>query len=181
MKKYIAIFAILTLTGCGSAVDDITTTEATTETTTEITSEYETYESFTLNNEDETAEAEIVAEPNKEIATAKVSENFSDSKKYEDVKKLAESAGFETSFSNNTITAKTYITDDTIDYIKEKDEYYADRWNELCGKYEELSGEIIGMINDNSINLVLEVVGRSDNVTYFKNENGKSIYDSYNS
>lgn len=179
MKKYIAILALIAVTGCGGGdknIEEVTTeTESTTET-----------ETFTeINEETSSAETETEIE-NKENSVEKATEApknipFEESDTYSELKALGENAGFETGFEDNTFTYKIYITDDTIDYINEKNSDYHDKWDENCGLYEEFCSEGLRIVkNSNSnINIALEVVGRSDNKVYYRNENGTGIYDAY--
>lgn len=192
MKKYIAlIVAAMFLTGCGGNSDDENSTSTTeTEITTEETSESEeTSENIT---EEEETEEETAKQEEKEVKENGASENtsapvteesFENSQAYKELESLASNAGFEISYSGSNVVFRTYITDDTIDNIKEKNPDYADKWDENCGLYEEFCSEAVRAIkssNAEGINAVVEVVGRSDNQVYFRNENGTSIYNAYN-
>ena len=192
MKKYIAlIVAAMFLTGCGGNSDDENSTSTTeTEITTEETSESEeTSENIT---EEEETEEETAKQEEKEVKVNGASENtsapvteesFENSQTYKELESLASNAGFEISYSGSNVVFRTYITDDTIDNIKEKNPDYADKWDENCGLYEEFCSEAVRAIKSNNaegINAVVEVVGRSDNQVYFRNENGTSIYNAYN-
>lgn len=194
MKKYIALVALIAATGCGGADKDkteITTTETTTEFETE-TDEEVTYESETeteKQSEEETKAVNSVVnkttttENTEKAEKAGKAESFENSDTYKDLKSLASNAGFDISYSGNTVTFKTYITDDTIDYIKEKDKDYFEKWDEHCGLYEEFCSEAVNIVKNDGlsadINVAFEVVGRSDNQVYYRNENGSSIYDAY--
>lgn len=192
MKKYIALIAAaMFLTGCGGNSDDENSTSTTeTEITTEETSESEeTSENIT---EEEETEEETAKQEEKEVKVNGASENtsapvteesFENSRTYKELESLASNAGFEISYSGSNVVFRTYITDDTIDNIKEKNPDYADKWDENCGLYEEFCSEAVRAIKSNNaegINAVVEVVGRSDNQVYFRNENGTSIYNAYN-
>lgn len=188
MKKYIVLIALIAATGCGGGENEniLTTTE------TEITSEQSTEEyskditendveetTIEVNEEDKTKSNNMAEAENK---ADKDTESFESSKTYNDLKSLASNAGFEISHENNNVTFKIYITDDTIDYIESKDSEYQNKWNENCGLYEEFCSEAIRVVKNNgakNINIALEVVGRSDNQVYYRNENGTSIYDAY--
>lgn len=189
MKKYIIIIvALMAVTGCGKRTDNdnisIDTTESMTvesTETTEETSEIETAEIVTL---DETKIGiDIQDDSNvKSNSDERENDNFESSKTYTALKGLAENAGFDISYENGNVVYKTYITDDTIDYIKEKNVDYKNKWEETCGLYEEFCSEAVRTVRSNNaadINVVFEVLGKSDNQIYFKNENGTSIYDSY--
>lgn len=190
MKKYIALFiALLAITGCGSKSEgDVETTATETEVTTEETTE-NNEETSQLENEVSTELQTLNEAENNEDVDNKTNDkntanndNFENNKAYSELKSLAENAGFDISYSNGNVVYKTYITDDTIDYIKEKDTEYHLRWDENCGLYEEFCSEAIRTLSNNNIvgvNIVFEVVGSSDNQVYFKNENGTSIYDAY--
>lgn len=190
MKKYIALIALLAVTGCGSSDKDIneTTTEVTSETTTESTSDTtatESEEETDEEYEETTAETVKVQHKNNESSEkstqAPKAENFESSSAYASLQQLASNAGFDVSYSNNQVVFKTYITDDTIDYINSKDATYKDKWEENCGLYEEFSSEAMRNVENSgsNVSVVVEVIGRSDNKVYFKNENGTSIYDAY--
>lgn len=188
MKKYIVLIALIAATGCGGGENEniLTTTE------TEITSEQSTEEyskditendveetTIEVNEEDKTKSNNMAEAENK---ADKDTESFESSKTYNDLKSLASNAGFEINHENNNVTFKIYITDDTIDYIESKDSEYQNKWNENCGLYEEFCSEAIRVVKNNgakNINIALEVVGRSDNQVYYRNENGTSIYDAY--
>lgn len=192
VKKYIVLIALIAVTGCGGADKDkkeITTIETTTvfeyDTETELATE-----ATDEGNEEETekfSESETKAEnessnKGKESEETLKSESFEKSDTYASLKGLASNAGFDISYDGNTVTFKTYITDDTIDYIKEKDESYHYKWDENCGLYEEFCSEAMRTVKNNGvadINIALEVLGRSDNQVYYRNENGTSIYDAY--
>lgn len=191
MKKYIALIALIAATGCGGANKDkweITTTETTTEFEYDTETEKDTW---ITENEEETEnlteeETKAVKGESDKVETAEnaaKAEGFEKSDAYASLKSLASNAGFDISYSGNTVTFKTYITDDTIDYINDKDANYYDKWNEHCGLYEEFCSEAIRAVKDNGyssdINVAFEVVGRSDNQVYYRNENGTSIYDAY--
>lgn len=190
MKKYIVLIALIAAVGCGSLDKDkrdIITTETTTEfefdTVLETKSDNESME---VNDEYEQEEISVetnsVSENIENLTETAKKESFEDSETYTALKSLASQTGFDISYNNNTVTFKTYITDDTIDYIKEKDADYYNKWNENCGLYEEFCSEAVRTVRNSDmtdINISLEVVGRSDNQVYFKNENGVSIYDGY--
>lgn len=189
MKKYIIlIVALLAVTGCGKKSESdnisVSTTETVTEEsteTTEETSEAETAEKFTS---DET-KIGIDIQDESDVKTnnsEKENDNFESSKTYAALMGLAENAGFDISYESGNVIYKTYVTDDTVDYIKEKNADYKSKWEENCGLYEEFCSEAVRTVKNNNVtgvNVVLEVLGRSDNQVYFKNENGTSIYDSY--
>lgn len=189
MKKYIIlIVALLAVTGCGKKNDsdntNISTTEAVTEEsteTTEGTSEVESEEIFTS---DETKIAIDIQDESddRNNNSEKENDDFESSKTYAALMGLAENAGFDISYESGNVIYKTYVTDDTVDYIKEKNADYKSKWEENCGLYEEFCSEAVRTVKNNNVtgvNVVLEVLGRSDNQVYFKNENGTSIYDSY--
>lgn len=194
MKKYIALVAaVMLLTGCGGGSENgestsTTETEITTEESTET--EEETRESITESEEreEETVNQQEVKNEvstvNESIETTNATgESFEDSEAYKELQSLASNAGFEISYSDNNVVFRTYITDDTIDNIKEKNADYADKWDENCGLYEEFCSEAVRAIKSNNaegVNAIVEVVGRSDNQVYFRNENGTSIYNAYN-
>lgn len=189
MKKYIIlIVALLAVTGCGKKNDsdntNISTTEAVTEEsteTTEGTSEVESEEIFTSDETKIDIDIQDEADA-KNNSSEKENDNFESSKTYAALMGLAENAGFDISYENENVVYKTYITDDTVDYIKEKSADYKSKWEETCGLYEEFCSEAVRTVKSNNVtgvNVVLEVLGRSDNQIYFKNENGTSIYDSY--
>ncbi len=191
MKKYVALIALIGITGCGGTNNDkweITTTETTTEF--EYDTETEEYTEIT-DNEDETeilTETETKAvksgsDKAEAVESATKAENFENSDTYDSLKSLASNAGFDIVYSGNTVTFKTYITDDTIDYIKDKDTTYYDKWDEHCGLYEEFCSEAIRAVKDggysSDVSVAFEVVGRSDNQVYYRNENGTNIYNAY--
>lgn len=189
MKKYIILIAaLLAVTGCGKKNDsdntNISTTEAVTEEsteTTEGTSEVESEEIFTS---DETKIAIDIQDESddRNNNSEKENDDFESSKTYAALMGLAENAGFDISYESGNVIYKTYVTDDTVDYIKEKNADYKSKWEENCGLYEEFCSEAVRTVKNNNVtgvNVVLEVLGRSDNQVYFKNENGTSIYDSY--
>lgn len=188
MKKYIALIALIAVTGCGAGEkENILTTTETEITFEESTEEYS--EEITENDIEESTVA--VNEENKielndkaevENKEGNSTESFENSDTYNDLKNLASNAGFDISYENNNVTFKTYITDDTIDYIMSKDSEYQNKWDENCGLYEEFCSEAVRTVKNNgltNINISLEVVGRSDNQVYYRNENGASIYDAY--
>lgn len=189
MKRYIIlIVALMTVAGCGKKSESdnisVSTTETVTEEsteTTEETSEAETAEKFTS---DET-KIGIDIQDESDVKTnnsEKENDNFENSKTYAALKGLAENAGFDISYESGNVIYKTYVTDDTVDYIKEKNADYKSKWEENGGLYEEFCSEAVRTVKNNNVtgvNVVLEVLGRSDNQVYFKNENGTSIYDSY--
>lgn len=189
MKKYIIlIVALLAMTGCGKKNDsdntNISTTEAVIEESTETTEETSEVESEEIFTSDETKIGINIQDESdvKNNSSEKENDNFENSKTYAALKGLAENAGFDISYESGNVIYKTYITDDTVDYIKEKNADYKSKWEENCGLYEEFCSEAVRTIKNNNVtgvNIVLEVLGRSDNQVYFKNENGTSIYDSY--
>lgn len=184
MKKYIALIALVAATGCGAGdKEDITsTTETTTEFTTEAYEEESRGEEST-EKETEAVEVESLTEvKNDNGEDVAESENFEDSQAYGQLEALASNAGFDISCNGNTVTFKTYITDDTIDYINEKDAEYYNKWDENCGLYEEFCSEAVRTVKNSGVtdvNVTLEVIGRSDNQVYFKNENGATTYNGY--
>lgn len=188
MKKYIVLIALIAVTGCGAGEKEniLTTTE------TEITSEESTeeYSEEITKNDIEKTTVVVSGENNTELndkaetenKEVKNTESFESSDTYNDLKNLASNAGFDISYENNNVIFKTYITDDTIDYIKSKDSEYQNKWNENCGLYEEFCSEAVRTVKNNGlvdVGISLEVVGRSDNQVYYRNENGTSIYDAY--
>lgn len=193
MKKYIVLVALFAFTGCGSVDKDLieATTEISSETTTEETSETtETiFEAETDEYLEETTSDIIILKPDstnkaqgeKTTQASSSSSNFESSSTYSSLKQLASGAGFDISYSDNQVIFKTYITDDTIDYIKEKDETYRSKWEENCGLYEEFGFEAMGKVKNggDNVSVVVEVIGSSDNQVYFKSENGKNVYDAY--
>ncbi|MDO5388169.1 MAG: hypothetical protein Q4F63_02955 [Clostridia bacterium] len=193
MKKHIAILAAaVALAGCGgeSKENDIATT-----TETEITTEDTTvgeYEEMIESGEEETDEAET-KEKNQNAdddsksqtvgETVSQSVDFEESSAYKELESLAANAGFEMSYSDGNVTFKKYITDDILDYIKNKDPEYFSKWDENCGLYEEFASEAKRNLNENNIsdvNVTVEAVGASDNQVYYRGENGVSVYNAYN-
>ena len=194
MKKYIVLVAFLAFTGCGGSADkDLTetTTEITSETTTEETSETTetTSDEETDLDFEETTSNIIILKPDtpskpqgeKTTQAQSSSSNFEGSSTYNSLKQLASGAGFDMSYSGNQVVFKKYITDDTIDYIKSKDETYKSKWEENCGLYEEFGSEAIKNVKNGgeNVSVVVEIVGSSDNQVYFKSENGTNVYDAY--
>lgn len=194
MKKYIAVItAALFLTGCGGNSNKEESTSTTeTEITTEESSETEEATDESITESEETEEETVDQQANvNEVntvtentnASGVTEENFQNSETYKQLESLASNAGFDISYSDNNVVFRTYITDDTIDNIKEKNENYADKWDENCGLYEEFCSEAVRTLKNNNaegVNAVVEVVGGSDNQVYFRNENGTSIYNAYN-
>lgn len=190
MKKYIALIALIAVTGCGSGSKDKTVTTTETEITTENSTfiDDETRETITENSDEYTTQNITADEKNdsetgiNETDNAPVSQSFEESSTYNSLKTLASNAGFDISYADNTVTFKTYITDDTIDYIESKDSEYQNKWNENCGLYEEFCSEAVRTVKNNGvtdINIAFEIIGRSDNRVYYRNENGTNIYDAY--
>lgn len=199
MKKYAAVIcAALLLAGCGGNSDNdeltsTTETEITTEESTtkkeknqkdEDTTEREEREEETLNQQEDAEDKADVNTAGEDTSAPEETEvNFSDSDAYKELESLAANAGFEISLNDNNVVFRTYITDDTIDYINEKNEDYYNKWNESCGLYEEFSSEALRIIRNNNvenINVIIEATGSSDNQVYFRNENGVSVYNAYN-
>ncbi len=199
MKKYAAVIcAALLFAGCGGNSDNdeltsTTETEITTEESTtkkeknekdEDTTEREEREEETLNQQDDAEDkADVNTAGEAENSVEETEVNFSDSDAYKELESLAANAGFEISLNDNNVVFRTYITDDTIDYINEKNEDYYNKWNESCGLYEEFSSEALRIIRNNNvenINVIIEAAGSSDNQVYFRNENGVSVYNAYN-
>ncbi|MDO4300491.1 MAG: hypothetical protein Q4D26_03745 [Clostridia bacterium] len=190
MKKYIALIALIAVTGCGSYSKDKTAATTETEMTTENTTliDEETRETITGNSDEDTTQNITANEKNdsetgvNETDNAPASPSFEESSTYNSLKTLASNAGFDISYADNTVTFKAYITDDTIDYIESKDSEYQNKWNENCGLYEEFCSEAVRTVKNNGvndINIAFEIIGRSDNRVYYRNENGTNIYDAY--
>ncbi len=193
MKKYILLLALIaTVTvGCGKADkdnDDTVTTESETvidesdddEYDDELDEEYE--EETELNTEKKTESNNDATEPENTDTSEESNVSFEESNTYNELRGLAENAGFDISYSDGVVVFRTYITDDTIDYINEKNEDYLSKWDDNCGLYEEFCSEALRTVrngNDGNVNVALEVVGRSDGAVYFKNENGVSTYNAY--
>lgn len=196
MKKLIILFCFFILVvGCGKKKDEVILQDEsiTSETSSEETTyDFDIYEEEStefdkefdeddFDEDDRDGEDLNKAESVTEVVTEK-KESGNLTKAQNELESYAKNAKINMECDGSDVDFKVYITDDTIDYIKAKDKDYASRWNENCGLYEEFLAGAIRILEKNGVSnydVDFEIVGRSDNKVYFKNENGNRVYDAY--
>ncbi len=201
MKKYMAIALAVSLAfsvGCGKDEKDGDISEASTETTTEYADEAgsdveeaeektETDEAEELTQADEKsgqdADEGSEEKPDDGKDASRKSTDFGDSAAYKALDSLAKSAGFELSYDGNIATITAYIDDDSALRINSNDSEFETEWNDRCGLYDEFCSEAVRTLKNNNaenITIHLDVVSKTDNSLYYRNENGHGVYNAYN-
>ena len=201
MKKYMALALAVGLAlsaGCGKAENDGDILEISSETTTEYTDEVgsdgeETEEKTEADEGEELTQAEKQPEQDadekseEQPADNKEAENkgadFKDSAAYKALDSLAKGADFELSYDGNVATITAYIDDDSALRINSNDSEFETEWNDRCGLYDEFCSEAVRTLKNNNaenITVHLDVVSKTDNSLYYRNENGHGVYNAYN-
>ncbi len=203
MKKYLVLAIALSLAfsaGCGKGENDGDISETTAETATEFDE--------ALDHEDDAEQATDITQDNKaeeqtqaeeepgqaadentdekqdnSKAPESKSSDFKDSSAYKALDSLAKSAGFELSYDGSIATITAYIDDDSALRINSDDSTFASEWNDRCGLYDEFCSEAVRTLKNNNaenVTVHLDVVSKTDDSLYYRNENGRAVYNAYN-
>lgn len=194
MKKYMALalaVCLVLFAGCGKDESDTDTTETSTQTTTEYAEEDSTAgdEEITEENTDDETEARTSAEEKTEQKTdensaERQSADFKDSEAYKALSSLAQNAGFELGYSGGIVTIRAYIDDESALRINSNDTEFESEWYDRCGLYDEFCSEAVRTLKNNNAGgttVRLDVLSRTDNSLYYRNENGHGVFNAYES